>query len=83
MEGPSGPAEEGELPLLTVKHELRNGERGGPGGPGLPGEVMAGGGGGSVDGGALRGALLPEGRAAGSAWGGGGVPRCRDLGKKC
>ncbi|XP_010582134.1 PREDICTED: ribosomal protein S6 kinase alpha-5 isoform X5 [Haliaeetus leucocephalus] len=24
MEGPSGPAEEGELPLLTVKHELRN-----------------------------------------------------------
>lgn len=27
MEGPSGPAEEGELPLLTVKHELRNGER--------------------------------------------------------
>uniref|UniRef100_A0A8C4XS05 Ribosomal protein S6 kinase n=1 Tax=Falco tinnunculus TaxID=100819 RepID=A0A8C4XS05_FALTI len=24
MEGPSGPAEEAELPLLTVKHELRN-----------------------------------------------------------
>ncbi|XP_067153034.1 ribosomal protein S6 kinase alpha-5 isoform X7 [Apteryx mantelli] len=24
MEGPSGAAEEGELPLLTVKHELRN-----------------------------------------------------------
>ncbi|KAM9651783.1 ribosomal protein S6 kinase alpha-5 isoform X2 [Harpia harpyja] len=24
MEGPSGPVEEGELPLLTVKHELRN-----------------------------------------------------------
>lgn len=28
MEGPSG---EAELPLLTVKHELRNGERAGPG----------------------------------------------------
>lgn len=44
MEGPSGSAQGSEWPLLTVTHELRNGERWGYGGGAGQGGVGEGGG---------------------------------------
>lgn len=54
MEGPSGSAQGSEWPLLTVTHELRNGERWGYGGGAGRGGRGSGGGGVWGDGSAVR-----------------------------